>query len=1103
PAESGSVDGAGLGARFTNPIDVAMPSNGTGNAYVVDGNSIRAVDASGNVTTLATASGLKAVAGVGSQLYAIVGLDVVTVAKDGTMTTFATDATWNPVDLVGDGTDLYVGTQGDSNGGRVHRVDSAGTVTLFAGGAVYDSQNPSGDGIGTAARFGAVSGIAIDDVGQLWLSINSYGALKKIDIATAQVSTVSLSGFSIPYPAPSRAGLTWDPNQSSVLFPVSDRIVSITPSGSSSLLAGHSLGLPGSNDGDGTYVRFHGASAVAFESGGTALTVTESSKKSIRRAYPAVSGEASIDASFGPIGEMRQLSGSPNSGNHFWQVIRRPAGSVSDLSSRAVANPTFTPDVNGLYVFRLTETIGGVSQTSISETSLLVADNPGLTLGPDPLQFTVGGSGLLRVEMELSQPSDTTVVVSSSNSGVAAVPSSVTLPAGQRIAAVAVEGVSSGSASITAALPAGVGGATAVATVNVTAAGGDVLTLADGGACLNAIPGNYVDIPVYLRDASSTPLGTSEPAGNYIQALHLSIDYDSSAFEFPSFSSAGALSGLTSLFATGGTGGTGAAPVNPVDTNGDSVLDIADVVHLINHLFAGGPAPVAGGDANGDGSLTVSDVYYLLNYLPSGSYRYLASFSESSAQIPLTLDAALPGDRIGTFRLRVKSTVAAGTTLPMGWSTHARLMNQAGTVSEDASTLAMSVVNTCVTTSVPTVSLTPDPVSLATGASASMTATISETQGSSTSVFLSSSNTGVATVPSSVTLPSGSTSATFLVSGVSEGGATITATLPSALGGQSDTATANVSAGVSSAERSALLALYNATSGGGWTNNTNWGDPVGTECSWFGVGCDAGGTTITSLSLSSNGLDGTLPVELGDLTSLVQLWLDHNSIDGSIPSTLGNLSMLQSLNFSSNDLQGSIPPELGGLSQLMELGLEQNALGGAIPPELAVLKLDWLAIRYNALNAPDTTARAWADAADSEWFLTQTVAPASLTVAGTTGASATLSWTPISYTADSGGYEIHVGSGAGGPYTLAAVVSGKSTDTGTVFGLGSGTWYFVVRSFTEPHALNDNLVKSGFTTEVSATIASTPPTVSGITPASARAVRPSARGVSRKRRLTM
>jgi hypothetical protein len=54
------------------------------------------------------------------------------------------------------------------------------------------------------------------------------------------------------------------------------------------------------------------------------------------------------------------------------------------------------------------------------------------------------------------------------------------------------------------------------------------------------------------------------------------------------------------------------------DANGDSLINIADVVHILNYLFINGPPPVPcleAGDANCDGVVNIADVVYLINYL--------------------------------------------------------------------------------------------------------------------------------------------------------------------------------------------------------------------------------------------------------------------------------------------------------------------------------------------------------------------------------------------------------------------------------------------------------------------------------------------------------
>lgn len=56
------------------------------------------------------------------------------------------------------------------------------------------------------------------------------------------------------------------------------------------------------------------------------------------------------------------------------------------------------------------------------------------------------------------------------------------------------------------------------------------------------------------------------------------------------------------------------------DANDDGVISVADVMYLINDLFAGGAAPASTcrGDANNDGVITAADVAFLLNYLFAG-----------------------------------------------------------------------------------------------------------------------------------------------------------------------------------------------------------------------------------------------------------------------------------------------------------------------------------------------------------------------------------------------------------------------------------------------------------------------------------------------------
>ena len=95
--------------------------------------------------------------------------------------------------------------------------------------------------------------------------------------------------------------------------------------------------------------------------------------------------------------------------------------------------------------------------------------------------------------------------------------------------------------------------------------------------------------------------------------------------------------------------------------------------------------------------------------------------------------------------------------------------------------------------------------------------------------------------------------------------------------------------------------------------------------------------SLRSLYIHLNPLEGTIPGELGRLTSLRRLWIHSSDLTGSIPPELGNMAGLWGLNLRDNDLTGSIPTALGDLSNMRKLRLHNNRLSGSIPTELGDL----------------------------------------------------------------------------------------------------------------------------------------------------------------------
>ena len=216
-----------------------------------------------------------------------------------------------------------------------------------------------------------------------------------------------------------------------------------------------------------------------------------------------------------------------------------------------------------------------------------------------------------------------------------------------------------------------------------------------------------------------------------------------------------------------------------------------------------------------------------------------------------------------------------------------------------------------------------------------------------------------ADVPERVTITAPASTGTFVVTAVEDThhdhGETITLgfrhPLPSGVtSGSPDTAVVTIyDPGSQATDREALEALYNATGGPDWINNTNWlsAAPLG---EWYGVDTDRDGR-VTNLNLLLNELIGTIPPELGALSNLQQLNLWDNELSGAIPPELGSLANLQQLNLGRNNLSGAIPPELANLYNLQKLELPVNELSGAIPPELGALyNLQQLSLAGNELS---------------------------------------------------------------------------------------------------------------------------------------------------------
>lgn len=164
--------------------------------------------------------------------------------------------------------------------------------------------------------------------------------------------------------------------------------------------------------------------------------------------------------------------------------------------------------------------------------------------------------------------------------------------------------------------------------------------------------------------------------------------------------------------------------------------------------------------------------------------------------------------------------------------------------------------------------------------------------------------------------------------------------------------------------RFVLSTLYFSTSGTGsqWHDDNHWltSYPV---CLWYGIECfdesDMIGL-VKSINLSSNGLAGTLPLELALLERDVRLIdLSFNSIGSSLPDAFYRLNNLKALYLGPNNFKSTIPQSVYGLSHLTHLYLNDCQFSGTISGDIGVLtNLQGLDLHSNRLigRIPDEVA---------------------------------------------------------------------------------------------------------------------------------------------------
>ena len=174
-------------------------------------------------------------------------------------------------------------------------------------------------------------------------------------------------------------------------------------------------------------------------------------------------------------------------------------------------------------------------------------------------------------------------------------------------------------------------------------------------------------------------------------------------------------------------------------------------------------------------------------------------------------------------------------------------------------------------------------------------------------------------------------------------------------------------------ERYILAVFFYSTYGENWKDKSMWLSNDD-HCSWFGVTCNE--NNVQRLSLSHNRLKGTIPLELGSLSSLDNIVLDGNELHGHVPNEIFGLkdlyrfcvehnhlsgqffqsdvfksnSTLKMLQIRDNFFTGTLPSEINSLTKLEDFRFDKNQFAGTLPYLNELTDLMYLKGSNNLLN---------------------------------------------------------------------------------------------------------------------------------------------------------
>jgi sugar lactone lactonase YvrE len=240
-------------------------------------------------------------------------------------------------------------------------AQSSYTPYAFANFAGMPGVPGSADGTGSAARFNAPNGVAVDSAGNVYVADYSNDTIRKVTPGGVVTTLAGLAGSPGGADGTGGAARFNAPNGVAVdgagnLYVAdkgNDTIRTVTPSGVVTTLAGLA-GNPGSADGMGSAAQFNNPTGVALDSAGN-VYVADYHNDTIRKITPA-----------GVVTTLAGLAGNPGSADGTGSQARfyNPGGVAVDATGNVYVADQFNQTIRKITPAGVVTTLAGQVETA-------------------------------------------------------------------------------------------------------------------------------------------------------------------------------------------------------------------------------------------------------------------------------------------------------------------------------------------------------------------------------------------------------------------------------------------------------------------------------------------------------------------------------------------------------------------------------------------------------------------------------------------------------------------------------------------------------------------------------------------------------------------